>query len=379
MTSAIEPHIGIIGTGIAGLALAYRLVKEGFRPTLIEGDERAASRCAQGVVANKGLIFFESPLFAAKLRSLSHVQTWLSELESVSGLQIARNFSGVWEPYWGPEDFSRIVSRIYRHRFWGCHRTQNLKSAGPSWAFGGRKPLGHLFYPADGWFDVEACLRALEAILQKAGVPTLLAKVNQISVSPGGSLRCLGKDFDATFDQLVLATGAGTDSLFKASNIELPKIFKIGGQTLAVPIAAFTEQPLTGVRQTLSGSWYRDQLLLGSSSWKGEDIDEAGVGSDKKLLISAIESQLGWDLKPYHKGAISRVGTRLRFADRMPAIGSIPFDPWRGKLFLMCGFYKSGLQLADLCARDLCLHLRGRSEEVEYPAFDPARLFKSLS
>ncbi len=379
MSSPAEARIAIVGTGIAGLALAFRLVQKGYKPTLIRSstENSCASHCAQGVVANKGLIFFESPLFAAKLKSLAHVQTWLDEIERVSNRRIDRDFSGIFEPYWDSEDFSKVASRIYRHRFWGCHGTKNLKSIASPFPFATKSPLGYLFYPQDGWFNVAQTLVALEEFLLQNGARFLEQEIKILKFSSSGTISVFGNGWDESFDRVILASGAGTGSLLQSSGIALPKMFTIGGQTLALRITKRSDKPLSAVRQTFSGTWSGQDVFIGSSSWKGIGISEEGLKEDRDLLMGTIESQLGWNLKPWLENAKSRVGARLRFADRMPAVGTLPAEPWRNRLYLMTGFYKSALQLADICAQDLSNILDDSGVERQFPSFDSLRLFKN--
>ena len=193
MTSLSSLQIAIIGRGIAGLTLAARLVDRGVKP-IIFGSSRGpanASRCAQGVLANKGLIFAESPLFRAKLRSLRHTQSWLEELERSTGRTIPRAFSGVIEPYWSPEDFQEIATRVYRRTFTGCYLTHHLAALDRSSPlFQEKKPLGVLRYPLNGWFDVPATLDALEDKCRRSGATIRETRVSALEAK-GVSLRVI--------------------------------------------------------------------------------------------------------------------------------------------------------------------------------------------
>ena len=378
MKSFSERRIAILGRGIAGLALGYRLMQKGLRPTLFGRLDDSASRCAQGVVANKGLVFFESPLFAAKLTSLTHIQAWLDELEQSSGLTISRRFQGISEPYWDAEDFQDLVVRIYRRHFLGCHRTVNQPFVpNEAWPFLTRRPAGYFYYPADGWFDVVEALNALAALTAKGGIRSIERAVVAIDSAVDGGLS-LTDDAGLThgFDQVILATGAGTPQILESLLPRLPKMFSIGGQTLEIDLPVTSLLPLTQVRKTLSAIWWQRKLLIGASSWKGAAIDAAALALDTEQLLAKAGANFGWDVATFDRRNVKgRLGTRLRFADRMPAVGSLPHEVWRNRIFLCTGFYKNGLQLADLCAQDLVAELEDKP--LRYPAFNPRRLFNS--
>ncbi len=380
MKSFSERRIAILGRGIAGLALAYRLLQKGLQPTIFGAHADSASRCAQGVVSNKGLLFFESPLFAAKLTSLSHVQKWLDELERVSGQSISRSFEGISEPYWDAEDFQSLIARIYRRHFLGCHRTENRAyDRHQAWPFLSKEPKGYLFYPADGWFDVDEALNALAEFSRQNGAVTFERQVLAIAPAGDGSLHlCDSSGEGHYFDQVVLATGAATPDILKSLLSHLPKMFLIGGQTLDLNLPYSSDSALLQVRKTMSAIWWKSQLRIGASSWKGMAINPLALEEDRNQLLMKAGGCFGWDPQSLPVESITqRIGTRLRFADRMPGVGSIPFAPWQEKIFLCTGFYKNGLQLADLCAQDLVALLQGEAESVRYPAFSPSRFFSN--
>ncbi len=384
MKLSASEKIIVIGRGIAGLSLAYRLVKAGYRPILIGSTSvpKNASRCAQGVLANKGLLFFDSPLFAAKLKSLNHVQSWLVQLEVDSGLEIERNFSGIYEPYWGSQDFQDLVGRIYRRQFWGCFQTQNLSSEQwPTSPFLSRLPQGCLYYPNDGWFDVRATLDALELILARENLEIFDDNIVAISQLAEGSFELQTESGNALkADRIVLASGSGSNDLLLKLSLTVPKSFVIGGLSLKLSVPYESPIPQTFVRGTFSATWRGYELIIGSSSWKGADIEEKALLEDSQGLMRDAEERFGWTFAQFRDFPLElRRGARYRFADRMPAVGPYPIGKLGQRLFLLNGFYKNGLHLADLCSQDLIAYLEGRFSDVQYPDFHPQRLFKTKS
>ncbi|MBC7660265.1 MAG: FAD-binding oxidoreductase [Chitinophagaceae bacterium] len=362
-------RFAVIGRGIAGLMAAYHLKSAGYEPTVFGFKGDRASAAAQGILANKGLIFFDSPLFKAKLKSLASMQIFLDALEVESGYPIPRSFRGVSEPYWDREDFQKTISRIYRHKFWGAHQTVDREG----WADGPettRKPLGELFYPNDGWFDPLALLNALEGYLRDRGTVFMENHVSAFRAHSDDSVSIQTKERDApyTFDRIILASGAGTGLLWEAAGLKAEKMFFIGGQTLALPRQAAEQEPKIIVKGTRSLALLKEQVILGSSSWKGFESDD--VKADAEAILS--EAQVHFGLKftgPYE----SRTGVRFRFKDRMPLVGWVSTGPLAQKLYLMTGFYKNGMHLAETCAKEMLLDVAEKGDERLYPEFSPRR------
>lgn len=358
--------IAIIGRGIAGLSAAYRLSELGYKPTIFGQREgfAVASRCAQGVLCNKGLIFANSPLFTAKVESLRHIQTLLPKLESESGRKIPQNFQGVEEPYWSAEDFQSTVTRVYRHRFWGCHGTVNRW--GPLTNPNAERPsLGRLFYPQDGWFDVPALLNALETIVLARGARFRPLDIQKISPANEG-LELIIEGQRETFDRVIMAAGAGLRGLYDQLALPPLKTFAIAGQTLRFSLPeASRDQTL--VKGALSLALQGNEALLGSSSFlEGMSVDE-----DREELTKKGREAFGLPFIADKAQALSAV--RLRFSDRMPIVGFAP-PPFGQKLYFLAGFYKNGVHLADLCAQEMIRDWLG--EPRKYPEFSFARFSK---
>jgi len=363
MQALAKQTIAIIGRGLAGLTLGFRMVEAGYRPT-IWGAARGpgnASRCAQGIVCNKGLIFAESPLFRAKLQTLKKLESWLSHLETTSGQPIPRCWIGVDEPYWTEEDFQKMVLRVYRGNFWGCYRPQNRTAR--DWLSGFKTPEGYLHYPDDAWFDVDATMNALEKSCEKSGASFIDETVSDL------------KPLLERFDHIVIAAGADSITLLQTLGLAVPKSFHVAGQSLVWKHASLHESRIL-VKGTLSLAVLADRKILGSSSWKPEAGAEFDISADRDQLLQQGATSLGFAVPPVDQ-VQSNWGTRLRFADRMPALGRWPEESAQNKLSVLTGFYKNGLQLADLCAEQLLRELQGEALSEFGEAFHVSRFFRS--
>lgn len=363
MQALAKHSFAIIGRGLAGLTLAFRMVEAGYRPT-IWGAARGpanASRCAQGIVCNKGLIFAESPLFRAKLQALKKLETWLAQVETASGQTIPRSWIGVDEPYWTEADFQKTVQRVFRGNFWGCYRSQNRAARAGIADF--KTPEGYLHYPGDAWFDVDATMNALEKACETSGASFIDETVSDL------------KPLLDRFDHIVVAAGADSIKLLKTLGLAVPKAFHVAGQSLVWKHAP-QQEPRIFVKGTLSLAVLADRKILGSSSWKPEDFIEFDISADRDRLLQQGAQAFGFTLPPSDQ-IQSNWGTRLRFADRMPALGRWPEPSTADRLSLLTGFYKNGLQLADLCAEQLLRELQGQALNEFGEAFHVSRFFRA--
>lgn len=361
-------NIAVIGRGIAGLSAAYRLSEAGFRLKIFGRREgvAVASRCAQGVLCNKGLFFANSPLFAAKINSLSHVRDLLPKLESESGRSIPHRFQGVEEPYWSAADFQATVTRVYRHRFWGCYGTVNR--SGPLADSNAERPcLGRLFYPRDGWFDVPALLNALESLLAARGTQFFDDHIESLRLHPNGGIEVQAGERRETFERVVLAAGAGLRDLYPQLGLPALKTFAIAGQTLRFHLGRRTEDH-TLVKGALSFAVNAGEAVLGSSSF----LEGTALEEDARELTQQAFDAFGYPLRAEDAKSLS--GVRLRFADRMPIVGFAP-APWGNRLYFLAGFYKNGVHLADICAEEMLRDWQGQARL--YPEFSFAR-FKAF-
>jgi glycine/D-amino acid oxidase-like deaminating enzyme len=337
------------------------MVKAGYQPTIF-GAARGpanASRCAQGIVCNKGLIFAESPLFRAKLQTLKKLEDWLSDVEKTSGLCIPRTWIGVDEPYWSLEDFQKTIQRVYRGNFWGCYRPRNLPAL--KWLSGFQTPAGYIHYPDDAWFDVDATMNALEKACEKHGATFIEETITDMH------------PLLQRFDHTVVAAGSMSMQLLQSLSLEVPKSFQVAGQSLTWNHSPQSEARIL-VKGTLSLAVLSDRKILGSSSWKPEPYVEPDIKIDRDQLLAQGATAFGFP-SPDSQDVQSCWGTRLRFTDRMPALGLWP--GLEGKLSVLTGFYKNGLQLADLCAEQLLRELQGETLSEFGEAFHVSRFFRS--
>src|SRR5262249_7404261 len=117
-----------------------------------------------------------------------------------------------------------------------------------------------------------------------------------------------------------------------------------------------------------------DRWTIGSTSRRQADIvscapSEADVSRLRSLgqttfgLTGAASSFLG-----------SFWGIRGRFRDRYPALGAFSLDGGLRRLWVALGFYKNGLQLGPLFARDLVRSILDGTPSGLGPRFEVSRL-----
>lgn len=348
-------NIAILGRGIAGLNLAFRLVEKGFNITIFGQKDQGirASSAAQGLICNKGLLKGFHPLFKAKLNSLEFIKRRLDYIEKKTQSRIRRNFSGVYEVYDSPAHYQRIVKRVYKGQFTGPFNVKNLPIDNELLRyFPGA--IGTLFYAKDGWYSAIDLMNALESYLRlECGVKFFNEEVTAINPDSSGRPRLYSEHHgrQISFDRLVLAAGAGTPALLNKLDVALTDFFYHPGQCLRIPLPIISG--FSFVNQTLSliGD---SSLTVGSTTDKVEKPFQGyNLEAGRVKLFEALRAdfRLSKDILSSCRAVKYEDlwGTRLRLKNRQPVFGSLrTIEARLGNVFILTGFYKNGLHLADM-------------------------------
>jgi len=348
-------NILIVGAGVAGLGIGWRLVQAGVSVTILERDEpaQAATFAAAGMIAATAELA-DAPeaeiAFATRARALW--PGFAAELEAATGIPIGYRRNG-----------ALLVEAA---------RPASL-APGTVWLEGAevrrRVPLlgdvaGAVWAPDEAMADNRALGRALAAVFTAAG-GRLMTGTEVTAVAPGAVTTAAGRH---EADMVILAAGAWSGRV-----LERARVTPVKGQVIALappPGVALPGPVIWGngvylVPRPHPGG--QDQLMVGAT------VEQAGF--DLGLTPAARESlrQRAEGLAPALTDwtlADHWAGLRPGSPDGLPLLGPLAAKEEKS-LFVASGQYRNGILFAPVIAehvRDLVL---GRTQPV--PAFDPRR------
>jgi glycine oxidase len=333
----------IVGAGVAGLGIGWRLAQAGVNATILERGEpgMGASFAAAGMIAATAEMADAHPAeaaFAIQARALW--PAFAAELEAASGIAIGsrRNGALILDPWPDP------------------------LPPGTEWLDGGvvreRLPMlmaveGAIWAPDEAQADSRALSRALADAFRRAG-GTLVTGTEVTAVAAGAVTTAAGRH-DA--DAVIVAAGAWSGAL------GLP-VSPVKGQMIALAPPPGGDIPAPVIWG--NGVYLvprPDRLLVGAT------VEEAGFDASltgaarhdlrarAELLIPDLKN---WTLVEHW------AGFRPRSPDGLPLLGKTADG-----VFVAGGQYRNGILFAPAIAghlRDLVL---GRADII--PAFDPRR------
>ena len=352
----------IIGAGVAGLAIGWRLRQTGAEVSVFDRAQpgMGATWASAGMIAaGSELGGAQSPGADFARLSRGMWTRFAADVEEASGRAIGYQRCG-----------ALLVARTAREEAdpqpWpGTERVDAARTLE-------KEPMlapdvvGGLWAADEAKVDSRALAAALAHAFTRAGGKLVANEaIVQIKVERGGAVSALTPFANYEADAFVLSAGAWSGTIDGLPAHAIPPVKPIKGQMLAVappPGRTLPSQIIWG-----NGVYMvpREQrLLIGATS---EDVGfDTSVTDDAVDFLSARARALlpelgGWEI-------VERwAGLRPGSPDGLPLLGRTAVK----RLFVASGQYRNGILLAPAIARLVCDIVLGLG--VEIPAFDPRR------
>jgi glycine oxidase len=357
----------VVGGGVIGAAVAWRLARAGAAVTLFERDDVAAhaTRAAAGMLAPISESLGDGPIFTLGLASLARLEAELDELRALSGIDPAFVRSGALRVARASEA-APLRARARALEPFGCEwlDADELAKREPGLApdFTGALHSAREAH-VDGWRLALAYLGAAERRgakvlrgVEVTGLARAGARVVGVHSSAG--------DFAA--QDVVLCTGAWSARARDWLGTPVP-VVPVKGQMLALEPSALCHGPIL---------WSADAYLVPRPDGElrvGATVEHAGF--DARPTAAGIAALLAGAcalVPALRDAALARVWAGLRpgTPDELPLVGPVANAPGA---WLAAGHYRNGILLASLTGAALASELLDGARLPGLEAFDPAR------
>jgi glycine oxidase len=354
--------IVIVGAGVAGLGVGWRLAQAGAEVTILDRDEpaRAATWAAAGMIGITSELADAGP---AEVRFASHSNalwpSFVSELEAWTDRSVGYRHSGALMVAATAEALARLGLRIESDSSLQLLDASDTRALAPMLT---SEFAGALWAPNEAHVDSRALGAALALAFRRAGGTLLTGRsVTGIKTRAGRATAVLTDDGAHQANAILIAAGAWSGGLAEG----LPPVTPIKGEIIALappPGAALPDQVVwgNGVYLVPRGG----HLLVGAT------VEDAGfdTGLTDKAAEHLFAHAVGLmpPLADWTR-ADHWAGLRPRSADGLPLLGPTSVQG----LYLAGGQYRNGILFAPAIAEELCAMMLGTAEPI--PAFDPRR------
>lgn len=364
-----SPDVVVVGGGIVGCAIAYRLALEKVSVTLVEKGEigREASWAAGGILTPVHLAEYPTPLASLCSASLALYEPLACEVRQLSGIDPEFRVTGLLLLVSGDagEEAARTLEAWKRERGQPAERLSRDAALArqPGLADAVR---GALYLPDIAQVRNHRMTAALAHAAQRLGAEirpqTPVTGFLRVPGRVNGVKTPRGDVYAAT---TVLAAGAWSPECVRGLGLDLP-VRPVKGQML------LTAAPPDLLRHVLlDGETYLvpradGKVLVGST------LEDAGF--DKTVTLEGV-SGLVRRAAAFFPGLRampmlgSWAGLRPSTPDRLPYLGRAAVEG----LLLATGHFRNGILLAPITAELVTELVTGRPPSVPLEPFSPAR------
>jgi glycine oxidase len=331
----------IVGAGIIGGSIAWRLAQRGLRVALLDAAHMGAeaSSAGAGMLAPGGEIESRSPWNDFALESLRLYADFVSELESATGHAIDYRRSGAVEIAFTDEEWSALNARARVQAGLGIPSCPISRDGIPLLR---TEVAGGLFYPEDALVDPRDLMRALRVVCERSGVA--IREGNRVvEIRPKAhSVEVISPAEVVEAGAAVVAAGAWS-SLIAIQAVRLPRAFPVRGHLMGFQLAPGSLGPI--LRR---GHTYLLQRA-GGFTVAGTSSEDAGFERRLDLQILADIHHRAAELLPALSSRTADeqwLGFRPGIEADGPTIGRVG----QTALWLAYGHYRNGILMAPATA-----------------------------
>jgi glycine oxidase len=338
------PSVAVVGAGIVGMSIAWRLAQLGFAVTVFERGEpgQEASWAGAGMLAPGGEMESASPLAMLAIEARQQYKSFVNELEQAAGFHIDYQECGALELCYSTAEIDALTSKGTRqvefgirskplsntdiHAFWPRVATHNLT--------GGR------FYPDDAIVDPRELLQAVAIACRKLAVQFVPgAPVRRLSVSDREvTVHATQSD---SYDAAVVAAGAWSSEIEVTGVPALPTAEPVKGHLIGYVQPAQTCNTILRHLHSYILQRANGMLIVGASVER--------VGFDRSVdsgIVDALARRAGIILPHLAETTPSEAWIGFR-----PASETLQVGPWHSsRLYLAYGHFRNGILLAPVTA-----------------------------
>ena len=325
--------IAIVGGGIIGMSIAWRLSQAGFRVTVFErgkiGGE--SSWAGAGMLAPGGEFDADSPLVRLAMQSRDMYRAFVEELQKQSGFDIDFQETGALDLAYSIEELSLLGERAARQSAIGIpSRRLTTEQIAIFWPRIRMEELaGGYFYPGDASVNPRDVIAALQAACLAQGVNL----TEQYAVE-----HLDARDYAA----VVISAGAWSSSIALQGAPDLPRSEPVRGHLIGYRQPDQTCNTIVRHGHTYLLQRANGLLIVGAS--------EERVGFDRHVdqqAANALEKQ-GAEVMPHlNDTSPSEVWNGFR-----PGGEGLQLGQWQSSnVFLAYGHYRNGILLAPISAQ----------------------------
>jgi glycine oxidase len=349
----MKRNCAIVGSGVIGLSIAWRLLQANVNVTIFERSTLAsgATHAAAGMLAPQiEAEPSEEALLNFLLQSKALWRDFAKELEVASGMTIDYRTEGTLEVAMDGDQLRHIRDRYtYLHSL-GLQMTwlsaAECRAREP---YLGRSVQGGIYSVDDHQVDNRKLAKALEIAVRRAGCiireHTNILNFTQNNAVVTGIETTAGVE---NFDTVIITTGAWTKQLLgKDFPMQVP-VRPVKGQMLCVQMDAanplirhVVRSPEIYMVPRLDG-----RLLIGATLEEKGFNTEITFGGMRQLIEAAWEVLPALDEYPIVE---TWAGLRPGTLDDAPILGKTPIE----NLLLAVGHYRHGILLTPLTAKIL--------------------------